>query len=340
MKDRALLVVKLILLAGIIYWLIRTFDRSQWDALKDQPKQWSWLVLALLLVLAETILSFVRWRMLVKALSIPLRLAEAIRLGFIGYLFNLVSAGSVGGDIFKAVAVCRFRESKRPEAVASVLMDRVVGLVGLIIVACFSLELLGRDNLPTTLQLIRKGAWASAAICVAGMVAVVLFGKHLPIDWLKRIPWLGPAIHRMALAGLIFEGRAVLLINLTLLSVVVHLGLTYSMALISNALYVHPPSVGRHFQVIPPAVVAGALPITPGGLGVQEGAIDRLFKEFPDADAQYSGLIVAAMYRLMTFCVAGIGAIYYFAGIGKMSSLATTSNNLKDPTTNKTMSPS
>ncbi len=322
MKERAILILKLVLLTGVIYWLARTFDRSQWNALKEQPKEWKWLFLAFVLVLAETILSFVRWRILIRALDIPLSLAEAIRLGFMGYLFNLVSAGSVGGDLFKAVAVCRFRESKRPEAVASVLMDRVIGLVGLIMVACFSLELLGTQTLPLTLTLIRKGAWIASAVCLAGMIAIVLFGKHLPVAWLKRIPWIGPSVYRMAMAGLIFEGRALLLANLTLLSIVVHLGLTYSMALISNALYSAPPSVARHFQVIPPAIVAGALPITPGGLGIQEGAIDRLFREFPDNDPQYSGLIVAAMYRIMTFCVAGIGAIYYFAGFGKMESLS------------------
>jgi uncharacterized membrane protein YbhN (UPF0104 family) len=275
------------------------------------------LALAFALVLVETVVSFLRWMILVRALGIPLSYAESIRLGFLGYLFNLVSAGSVGGDLFKALAVSRNRESKRPELLASVLMDRVVGLVGLIIVACISLEFFAPESLPTTLQYIRRGALLAAAVSLSGLIAIVIFGRHLPLRWLKKIPWVGNSLRRMATAGLIFDGRPGLLFSVLAISVVVHFGLTGSMCMISSALYSNPPTVAQHFVVIPPAVVAGALPLTPGGLGLQEGAIDQLFRDIPGVDKQFSGLVVAAMYRLMTFCVAGIGAVYYFSGFGQ-----------------------
>jgi glycosyltransferase 2 family protein len=117
------------------------------------------------------------------------------------------------------------------------------------------------------------------------------------------------------------------------ISIVVHFGLTGAMCLISNALYTNPPTVAQHFIVIPPAVVAGALPLTPGGLGVQEGAIDQLFREMPGVDKQFSGLVIAAMYRLMTFCVAGIGAVYYFTGIGQSSVKPNPNQNTGDQKT-------
>ena len=330
MKDRILLTVKLIVLAAIIYWLATSFDQSQWETLKNQPKHWGLLATALLLVLAETIFSFLRWMVLVRTLGIPLSCKEAIRLGFLGYLFNLVSAGSVGGDLFKAVAVSKNRESKRPELLASVLMDRVVGLVGLLIVACISLEFFAVDALPTALQIIRRGALLFAAISLSGLIAIVIFGRHLPLRWLKKIPWVGNSLRRMATAGLIFDGRPGLLAFILGISIVVHFGLTGAMCLISNALYTTPPTMAQHFIVIPPAVVAGALPLTPGGLGVQEGAIHQLFREMPGVDNQFSGMVIAAMYRLMTFCVAGVGAIYYFAGIGQPASQKKQNTNPAD----------
>ncbi len=52
-------------------------------------------------------LTFVRWYLLVRALGLHFRLLDAFRLGFLGYLFNFVSVGSVGGDLFKAIFIAR-----------------------------------------------------------------------------------------------------------------------------------------------------------------------------------------------------------------------------------------
>ena len=62
-------------------------------------------------------------------------MADAFRLGFLGYLFNFVSLGSVGGDLFKAVFIAREQHGKRAEAVATVVIDRVIGLYVLFFVA-------------------------------------------------------------------------------------------------------------------------------------------------------------------------------------------------------------
>ena len=49
------------------------------------------------------LLTFIRWYYLVRALDLPFTLREALRLGFLGYLFNLMPMGIVGGDLLKAV---------------------------------------------------------------------------------------------------------------------------------------------------------------------------------------------------------------------------------------------
>jgi hypothetical protein len=42
----------------------------------------------------------------------------------------------------------------------------------------------------------------------------------------------------------------------------------------SNEMYEMTPKLSQHFQAIPSAFATAALPLTPGGLGVQEVAID------------------------------------------------------------------
>ncbi len=49
--------------------------------------------------------------------------------------------GAVGGDLLKAIAAARQAGSKRPEVIASVLVDRALGMLGLVIVAAVSLQI-------------------------------------------------------------------------------------------------------------------------------------------------------------------------------------------------------
>ena len=51
-------------------------------------------------------------------------------LGFIGVVFNLVIPGAVGGDLIKAAYLVRMH-IKKTQAIASMVIDRIVGLLAL-----------------------------------------------------------------------------------------------------------------------------------------------------------------------------------------------------------------
>lgn len=313
-SKKILVVAKLLVLSFILFWLYRSFPADHWETLRTQPKRWHLLGLAFGVILAANVTSFIRWRNLVESLGQPFSLHNAIRLGFLGCLFNLVSIGSVGGDLFKAIGAARLCKGRRPEVIGSVLVDRAMGLLGLIVVAALSLQFLPRHELGEQLQWIKRGTWIVLAIGLGALYGTVAFGRHLPFDWLTRIPLVGHAAYRMAQSGLIFDRRPRLATELLAISCVVHAALTYSTYLISCSLYATAPGLAEHFMVIPPAFAAGALPLTPAGLGVQEMAVQTLFQQIPDLPAEFAGVIPAAMYRLMTFLLAGIGAVYYFLG--------------------------
>lgn len=321
-------------MVAVLSWLSYSFPRENWDQFLKQRKDWVILSASLAVVLVANIVSFLRWRLLVRSLEVPFTANEAIRLGFLGCLFNLVSAGSVGGDLFKAIAAARSRDSKRAEVVGSVLVDRAMGLLGLVVVAALSLQFLpsltgllvnsegAKQALPEYLEWTKRGAWLMAAIGVGSITAVVLAGRYLPLKWVSKIPVVGHGCYRMAHAGLIFEGRPWLAIQMLSVSLIVHSLITFGIFLASAGLYASPPELSKHFMAIPPAMAAGAIPISPGGFGVQEGAIDFFFKLIPGVPETFSGLLVAGMYRMMTFVVAGIGACYYFLGKEELKRVA------------------
>ena len=83
---------------------------------------------------------------------------EAFRLGSICFLLSFVSPGSVGGDVFKAIFLAQRRPGKRIEAVASVLVDRGVGLYRLLLLVAAALVLTNPTDLgssPINLDLFR-----------------------------------------------------------------------------------------------------------------------------------------------------------------------------------------
>lgn len=92
------------------------------------------------------------------------------------------------------------------------------------------------------------------------------------------------------------------------------MGLAFSVYVLSMAMYASTPTVADHFLVIPPAFAAGSLPLTPGGLGVQEAAVNELFLLLGHLPEGFSGMVPAVMYRFMTFLLAAIGGVYYFLG--------------------------
>jgi len=70
-------------------------------------------------------------------LGVPFRLIDSLRLSFVGTFFNLVIPGAVGGDLVKAAYLARMN-LPRTQAIATLLIDRVVGLVGLFYLAAIA----------------------------------------------------------------------------------------------------------------------------------------------------------------------------------------------------------
>lgn len=316
MKKLLLSALKLGLPACIFAYLLWNVPREDYVSFWEQPKQWHYLLAAQLLALTAIVISIIRWQILIIAFEIPFSVREALRLGFLGFLLNFVSFGSVGGDLFKAILVARDKPDKRPEAVSSVLLDRAIGLFGLLLLAWISLSVFAtEDSLTSVLNQIKRGAAAFSLTATLALVFAIFSGNWFDrlIDWgEKQIPFVGQTLARMARAIRLLRKRPSILLLIVLLSVVVHTFLATSFFLISAGVYEAHPTLVEHFMVVPPGMAAGALPLAPGGLGYQEGALAGLFKQLQDLPEQFSPLLVAAVFRLVTLAIAGVGLVYYF----------------------------
>jgi len=298
----------------ILPWLFWQVDQEQLEILRRQPKNW-WLLGAATLSCGTALcVSFIRWMWIVRGVGIDLGPSDAIRLGFIGQILGMVSPGSVGGDLFKAIAVARQKKHSGAAALASVLVDRAVGLYGLVVLSTASLLLMPDEKLTPLLAGIRSAGIVLCIIGAIGLGVAMIGGKTF--DWIEKVvqrfPYVGSTLKRLVGSLRVFERRPGLVLVVMMMSLIVHSALACSFYMISAGLYRNPPSFLEHVQVVPSGMVAGALPIAPAGLGVQELALVEMFKQLPSVDETFSGLAVAAAYRLVTIFISLIGVIYYF----------------------------
>jgi uncharacterized protein (TIRG00374 family) len=319
-KLRHLVVPTLKLLGGcalLAYLIYQAQQHARFSQLIEQPKNWGLLILGGGLVLAAITLSFVRWWMLARALELRFTLPDAMRLGSIGFALNFVALGNLGGDLFKAVLLAREQPGRRTEAVASVVIDRVMGLMSMLVLASIAIVGTGiyAGPMPLAVQMLCRTVLAVTAIGIAALV--VLAGSKQWAIWASklfgRLPVIGrPAVRVIgALASLRRQPR--LVISAIALCLVVDTIYILSVYAIARGLPVSAPSAAAHFLIVPLSSIAGALPLTPNGLGTTEAAMDALYYGLGKAGGTVlgDGTIVALAHRLAMMAVGAIALVYY-----------------------------
>lgn len=104
---------------------------------------WSWITAAALAIFGFLFVMQVRLWVLLRGAGVEIGMGKVVRIGFIGVFFNTTLLGGLGFLSLDAIrAGYLMAECKRRSAVVgATLLDRVVGLVGLIVIAIVSLQL-------------------------------------------------------------------------------------------------------------------------------------------------------------------------------------------------------
>ncbi len=282
------------ILAGVIWfhWDV-TSEKGEaigLSAALTRPIHLGPLVLALAIGGASVALTFVRWYVLVRAQDLPFTLANAFRLGMVGFFFNTLLPGSVGGDIIKATCIAR-EQSRRTVAVATVLLDRAVGLCGLVYLVAFlgglawltgQLQTLARPEDVPILQTIILGA---GAIVVLSLVFWIVLGflssarAELFAGRLERLAKVGPALAEFWRSVWLYRCRGRSVALGLLLATIGHAGfvLTFFFAAQTLTPAREIPSLGTHFLVVPVGMTLEAGFPAPGGVGGGEIGFGTLY---------------------------------------------------------------
>jgi hypothetical protein len=318
LRKAIFLLLKVGVSVGLLVWLVSQVRQDDnFVRLWSAEKNWTLLAAAFALCLVSVVITFMRWLLLVRALGLTFHVSDALRLGFLGYLFNFVSLGSVGGDLFKAVFIAREQHGYRAEAVATVLIDRLVGLYGMFLVASAAVLATGMYDYNGSWQ-IRYVSITALALTLAGAVGIgMLFVPGVTGGWMSRrlgnLPLVGPTAAKLLGAVRIYRQKFPTVLLALAMSIVVHVLLTISLFLIGKGFGVPAPTLPMQFLAVPLAMLTGALPLPFAGLGAFEVALATLYVHTSAGvvTTKTSGLIVALGYRLITIAIAAVGLVYY-----------------------------
>lgn len=307
-KTRLLTVAKYGASIGILALLVYKY-RDQFVQFVDTPIGYHWIALALLTMLMAFLASYIRWQQLAVAIGLELETVAALQLGFIGSFFNIVTIGVVGGDSLRAFYAARHSPGRIPEAILSVFIDRVIGLIvmcGFAATACWINGVPGEDSIEK--QAIEYGCNFAGVASICGCVAllVMLFVPGLKywkvMRWALSLRKIGKLLERVMDAAALYGQRKLVIVKAMLLSVLTNTLFGVTIYLVGLSITQSPPTLSDHFVIAPISMVANSLPL-PGGIGGMEAALAYLYGCF----GSEGGFLVALGYRLCILSVSMIG---------------------------------
>jgi len=237
-----------------------------------------WLIIA---AFATAVIPFVfttiRWHKLLAALDVHLTMSRTLVLNMVGAFYNTFMPGSTGGDVLKAYYAAKQAPGKKTAAVMSVIIDRILGLIALIILGGTMAGVQWFSS-PDKHEAVARQCGHVALFAVAIIICCIIGSLVLFTPYVKK--WIG--LHRLMghhpiyakLQNIMrimhdYRRRPGLVVWAILITMPVHAAVVVS-AMFAGKAFGLPISAEYYFIVVPVVVLAGSIPISPQGVGVME----------------------------------------------------------------------
>jgi uncharacterized protein (TIRG00374 family) len=169
-----------VVVCGVIWGVFWVSSEQRWNRLVEIFRQMNMGIFAAVLgifIISQIIIGL-RWWLLLRSQRIFIDFWAAVRLYLLGWFYNNFMPGSVGGDLLRAWYVTK-HTPKKFEAVLSVFVDRVIGLLSTLAIAVFFYLLFLRGRGPVMTSGDRSGFLESVVqykgvlLWVFGAIAVI-----------------------------------------------------------------------------------------------------------------------------------------------------------------------
>jgi uncharacterized protein (TIRG00374 family) len=328
-RSKLGLIVNVLLVAlafGLLGWVVWN-NRVKIREVFSHPLDLRLLGLALLIYVTGLVSTFFRWFFLVRVIDSRFTLRAAILLGFIGNVFNLVIPGAVGGDLIKAAYLARMH-IKKTQAIASMIIDRIVGLLGLFILASIGGLIAWRGDVSVEVRRLILAAWVATGFGVLLLAAI--FGQVFT----RMFPQLGRGHSKLSLIvselkemSTTYRRRLDVVSFCTLMSMGNHTLNVVAFYLVGGMLFpAMTTTIAQHFLMVPLTLFTMAVPLPFGALGISEMVAVEIFNlvGHPGGDLAMMG------FRVVMYAGALIGAFVYLAKLKDVRGLTAAAHQIEE----------
>jgi uncharacterized protein (TIRG00374 family) len=301
------LIAKIVVSTGLLALLISRMDTSRFWAYARTASP-VWLLGALGIYLAVILTSAWRWGLLLGAQQIQIPGAKLVSSYLVATFFNNFLPSNIGGDVIRIKDAAPAAGSKTLSATV-VLIDRGIGLIGLVLVAALGSSatagLSGNAALPIVPWVLWVGLALAAALSAPAVLAPAAVGRLLQPLRVFHPEWVDERILRVTDALARFRERPDALLGCFAGAVMVQALLVGFYVAIARSM--HIPIAPWHLAVIVPAsFLVQMLPISVNGFGVREATFTFCFARLglPLESALVVSFVGAAL--VMLFSLSGV----------------------------------
>jgi uncharacterized protein (TIRG00374 family) len=301
----------IIFILGFLFW--QAAGNPEFYKMLGRDKRWGFLFLAVVCNLSSVMITFLRWRWLVRVLDIPFSYREMLRISSIGYLFNLAPAGIVSGDLIKIFLLARRYQGVNERITASVLIDRVIGLYVMFLVSCTAIFVTGFYNRPETIARVSTQIVLTltiiASVCILLAMLPGVSGSTIR-NSLKRIPYCGHFLAKMLEAFNVYRSHLLTLLVSMIVTFPVHILQSWCIWSVARGFFDNVTAAGAIDHIVM-HTIANLTSMIPLAVGPYEAVLNNLYPLYLGDAAIGIGLVTALGYRLCCIVVAGIGIGFY-----------------------------
>lgn len=213
-----------------------------------------------------------RWHLLLRSQGLILHMWQTIRIVAMGAFFATFLPGAAGGDIVRGVYIYQASHGRRTSALLSIFIDRLLGVTAFVLFGFLAtLTRSGAHDGP-----LEYGIFALTALFLGGLLVLFLFGHR--IAQLLNLVFVGRSLR---LASIIDDAgdalrqyarawpSTLLALGISMLTVFV---VAFAVIAIAEATQFGGLTTVEYGIAGVYAMIANSLPLTPGGLGIGEGA--------------------------------------------------------------------
>lgn len=296
--------IKLIITVVLLSLLVRKMAVSEVVTMVSGLNLES-LGISVLLTVAAVILSAYKWQLLLIARGCSLSIGALTKYYFVGLFMNNFLPSSIGGDLMRIYQVGK-RIGNNNEAAASVILERLLATLGLIIPAAVALLpnriLLGKVLLPVISFLV---------IC---LIFAFIIAKPAIVKPLARVPWKWwqKTVTRLREINNIiqaYRSKPAAVIKVIVYSVMFQMVVVCINYYLVRAMGISHISLWQCTLMVPVISAVSMIPISINGLGVREGAYVLLFGTLGLSSSQ--AVTLSLLFFIIVTLVSLVGGIFF-----------------------------